>query len=206
MPQAVEGPGPAPVRPPRPSGAICRLVEDIAAVVGPACPRSPWRWEQQPLRWQLAQASRYKAPELNATGVLAGYMVTRRRRFFGAVRISWWRVSMTWRSTTMRRRTPSKRLAVSAACSPHRRPEYATSRISSSRHQTWVRPAAARARAWTALAVGSRLGRRARQAQRLPRPPPRGKDQRTPRRTSWRASSSPSSSPVATMAERHVRR
>jgi RNA polymerase sigma factor (sigma-70 family) len=69
-------------------------------------------------------------------GVQAGYIVTRRRRLFGRVSISSDRSSTTWRSTLIRRRTGSTRSAVSAACSPHRMPEYATSRTSSSRHHT----------------------------------------------------------------------
>ncbi|MFN2503367.1 MAG: hypothetical protein ABR540_03890 [Acidimicrobiales bacterium] len=76
-----------------------------------------------PLRRPRPGRRATRAARSAPAGVRAGYIVVRFLRFLGGARARVWRVSITWRSTVMRRRAGSTRSAVRAAISPQRRPE-----------------------------------------------------------------------------------
>lgn len=178
MPQAVEGRDRATVGTARPSCGSRRRIEDIAAVIGTPGPR--------PSEVRGKAAPRQGAPE--AAGQVGSQAQRPRECGPGTSWLDaggswepksarWWRVSMTWRSTTMRRCPGSRR----------------TSRTSSSRHQTLVSLAAARARAWTARAVGICASSTCTPRSTSSSVSARGSVQRTPRSGSNDGRSAPSS-------------
>jgi len=105
MPEGMERPGPTPAWVPGPGDPNRGGVQEVGPVVGAPSPPTPGGGEDETAGSTSPKGASSIPARSTPLGVVAGYMVTRRRRPLGRASFNAERVSITWRTTLIRRQS-----------------------------------------------------------------------------------------------------